>query len=32
MFSIEMDFCKPNVIHGFDLNLSFFFVALLSGV
>ena len=22
---MEMDFCKPKVIHGLDLNLSFFF-------
>ena len=28
---MEMDFCKPKLIHGLDLNLSFFFVTFLRG-
>ena len=28
---MEIDFCKPEVIHGLDLNLSFFFVTFLRG-
>ena len=31
MFLIEMDFCKPKVFHGLDLNLSFFLVTFLRG-
>ena len=31
MFLIEVDFCKPKIIHGLDLNLSFLFVTFLSG-
>ena len=27
---METDFCKPKVIHGLDLNLSYFFVIFLS--
>ena len=26
---MEIDFCKPKVIHGLDLNLSFFFLTFL---
>ena len=29
LFFMEIDFCKPKVIHGLDLNLSFFFVTFL---
>ena len=29
LFSVEIGFCKPKVIHGLDLNLSFFFVTFL---
>ena len=28
---MKIDFCKPKVIHGLDLNLSFFFVTILRG-
>ena len=28
---MEIDFCKPKVIYGLDLNLSFFFVIFLRG-
>ena len=28
---MEIDFCKLKVIHGLDLNLSFFFVTFLRG-
>ena len=28
---METDFCKPKVINGVDLNLSFFFVTFLRG-
>ena len=28
---MESNFCKPKVIHGLDLNLSFFFVVFLRG-
>ena len=31
MLLIEVDFCTPKVIHGLDLNLSFFFVTFLRG-
>ena len=31
LFSMETDFCKSNVIHGLDLNLSFFFETFLRG-
>ena len=29
LFLMEIVFCKPKVIHGLDLNLSFFFVTFL---
>ena len=31
LFLMKIDFCKPKVIHGLDLNLSFFFVTFLRG-
>ena len=31
LFLMKIDFCKPKVIHGLDLNLSFFFVTILRG-